>query len=238
MEKTEELMDKIKVIEKRLGYSFNRRELLISAFLHRSYLNENRTLPYSHNERLEFLGDTVLGLLISEFLFDSFPDLQEGDLSFLRSRLVEAASCTEYVKLLDLQDFLLLGKGERINVGRGRESILADLFEAIVGAIYLDGGVQAVKTFLFDNYQQTIDQIIQTPISNWKALLQDWSQKRYQTPPVYEVLKEVGPDHSKIFEVAVFINEEKVGTGSGSSKKEAQQEAAKVAYEALNHGQT
>ncbi len=136
-----------------------------------------------------------------------------------------------YVQKLRLEEFLLLGKGERRNDGRGRESILADLFEAVIGAIYLDGGTQAAHDFILNHFAEEIQDILDQPVHNWKALLQDYSQKRFQSPPWYDLISETGPDHSKHFEMAVLINGEEWGRGSGASKKEAQQTAAQKAME-------
>ena len=152
--------------------------------------------------------------------------MDEGTLSDLRSRLVEASSCVMYVNKLGIADYVLLGKGERLNRGKGRETILADLFEAIIGAIYLDVGYSAAKDFFFAHFEKEVREIIAEPSRNWKAELQDYAQKKYQTPPVYEVIAESGPSHQKHFKVAVFINNAQVGVGEGSSKKEAQQSAA------------
>jgi ribonuclease-3 len=220
------------VIEQALGYTFKNKEWLVLAFIHRSYVNENKQVS-QHNERLEFLGDSVLGLLIADFLFNSMPSTPEGELSNLRSRLVEAGSCMRYVHTLGLQGNLLLGKGERMNDGRGRESIIADLFEAIIGAIYLDGGLQEVRKFLFGKLLGDFEAILKTPMQNWKAILQDYCQKKYQQPPDYRLIEESGPDHSKHFEIGVDILGVEYGRGSGASKKEAQQAAAKAALEKL-----
>ncbi len=219
-------------IECRLGYSFKDRSLLFLAFIHRSYVNENRSIT-THNERLEFLGDSILGLLIAEYLYRGLPTTPEGELSYLRSRLVEASSCVTYVQKLDIGTFILLGKGERMNDGRGRESILADLFEAIVGAIFLDAGIEAARQFLFQKFSEEFSEILQRPIRNWKALLQDYCQKKYQRTPEYKLEEATGPDHSKIFKISVFINDLNVGHGEGSSKKEAQQAAASDALSKL-----
>lgn len=221
----EYLQNHIYTIESKIGYTFRDRSLLTLAFIHRSFINENRTIN-QHNERLEFLGDAVLGMLISEYLYRYLPSTPEGDLSYLRSRLVEASSCVNYVQSLDIASYVLLGKGERMNDGRGRDSILADLFEAIVGAIYLDGGLEAVSKFLFQNFNSQIENILKTPLRNWKALLQDYCQKKYQQTPIYHVLHASGPDHSKIFEISVLVHEQELGRGKGASKKEAQQAAA------------
>ena len=221
----DDLQLSLPLIEKKLNYSFNDRSLLTLAFIHRSYVNEHKNISH-HNERLEFLGDSILGLLVAEHLFRKMPNSPEGDLSYLRSRLVEASSCIAYVQKLGVTSHLLLGKGERMNDGRGRDSILSDLFEAIIGAIYVDGGCDAARRFLFGNFSEEIDAIVKTPLSNWKAMLQDYCQKKYQHPPVYAVIEESGPDHSKNFTIAVLIDNKEYGRGSGASKKEAQQIAA------------
>lgn len=233
MNQIERLIQQASVIESKLNYSFVDRSLLALAFIHRSFINENRGIVY-HNERLEFLGDSVLGMLISDYLYRHLPSTPEGELSYLRSRLVEASSCVSYIHTLNVAQYILLGKGERMNDGRGRESILADLFEAIVGAIYLDGGMIAAQKFLFENFSKEIETILKTPLRNWKALLQDYCQKNFQHTPVYLVLQESGPDHSKIFQVSVLINQQELGRGTGASKKEAQQAAAADALSRLN----
>ncbi|WP_039356407.1 ribonuclease III [Candidatus Protochlamydia amoebophila] len=225
MKPIEHVIRQAPAIEAKLGYTFKDPQLLVLAFVHRSFINENREVN-QHNERLEFLGDSVLGMLISDYLYCKLPKTPEGQLSYLRSRLVEASSCVHYIQSLDLSGYLLLGKGERMNDGRGRESILADLFEAIIGAIYLDGGLQAAKDFLFKNFHQHIEIILATPLRNWKALLQDYCQKNYQQTPLYQVLHESGPDHSKVFQISVWIQDRELGRGKGTSKKEAQQAAA------------
>ncbi len=231
MYQMKDLQNQLPNIEKRLGYAFKDRSLLVLAFVHRSYVNENRDALF-HNERLEFLGDAVLSIVISDYLYRNLPDTPEGQLSYLRSRLVEASSCVKYLHSLGISSFILLGKGERMNDGRGRDSILADLFEAIVGAIYMDGGLEAACLFLFSSFSDLIDEILSTPLRNWKALLQDLCQKKYQQTPSYHVVESTGPDHSKMFTVSVVVNGKELGRGIGASKKEAQQAAA---AEALSH---
>lgn len=226
MNPLELLLSQAPQIEAKLGYTFKDKNLLVLAFVHRSFINENRDIIQQHNERLEFLGDSILGMLIAEYLYKYLPSTAEGELSYLRSRLVEAHSCVLYVQSIQLEKYLLLGKGERLNGGRGRDSILADLFEAVIGAIYLDGGLEAASGFLFKNFSKSIESILKTPIRNWKALLQDYAQKKYQMPPYYKVLSEMGPDHSKMFRISVLINDQEMGYGEGPSKKEAQQSAA------------
>lgn len=219
-------------IEKKIGYTFKDRSLLTLAFTHRSYVNEHED-AVDHNERLEFLGDSILGLIIADYLYHSLTKMPEGELSYLRSRLVEATSCFHYAQKLDIEMYLLLGKGERMNNGRGRDSILADLFEAIIGAIFIDGDIEAAKEFIFKNFSSEIEQILKTPLCNWKANLQDYCQKKYHIAPVYELIDQFGPDHGRIFKIAVKIKGELAGIGEGSSKKEAQQSAAEAAYKNL-----
>ncbi|HAZ15753.1 MAG TPA: ribonuclease III [Parachlamydiales bacterium] len=230
------LLSRLPEIEKKLNYSFNNKELLLSAFVHRSYYNEHRGELQEHNERLEFLGDAVLGLLISHYLFNHFPHEQEGQLSHMRSFLVDADSCSKLLQSLDLDAFILLGRGERRNKGRGRETILADLFEALIGALFLDGGVDVVRRFFFSHFEKSLLAFLIQPIRNWKAELQDYAQKKYQITPSYIVLSEKGPDHHKFFLVGAFIEKKSVGEGEGHSKKEAEIEAAKKAMERLEKG--
>jgi ribonuclease-3 len=228
----ERLIKDAHIIESKIDYRFQDKNLLALAFVHRSFVNESKEVPH-HNERLEFLGDSVLGLLISDYLYRYMPETPEGELSYLRSRLVEASSCILYVQKLGVTQYLLLGKGEQMNDGRGRDSIQADLFEAIVGAVYLDSNLEETRRFIFKNLSIEIDRILKTPLQNWKAQLQDYCQKQYQETPVYEVLEECGPDHSKSFKIRVLINGKDTGTGEGNSKKIAQQAAAEEALKSL-----
>ncbi len=232
MKETFNIASKVGEIEAKIGYRFADKKLLTLAFTHRSYINESRTALH-HNERLEFLGDSILGLMVSEYLYCTLPDLPEGELSALRAKLVEAVSCISYIQKLDLEKYLLLGRGERMNDGRGRESILSDLFEAIIGAIFLDGGFGAAQKFFFGHFNEEIDSIIQAPLRNPKAVLQDFCQKNFQKTPHYKVLEETGPDHSKIFKIVVVLHEKELAYGEGPSKKEAQQAAAKNALALL-----
>ncbi len=234
MNPLEEFQKNIPEIESRLGYAFRDKRLLEIAFTHRSFINEYRDLTSVHNERMEFLGDSVLGMIISAYLYQLDPKMPEGELSLLRSRLVEASACASYTNQLAVGDYLLLGKGERIHATRGRDSMHANLFEAIVGALYLDGGLESAKHFLFDHFGTAFADLIASPTKNWKADLQDYTQKVHGNTPEYRVLSEEGPDHAKTFAVAVFIEGEKAGQGEGNSKKEAQQLAAKEAMEQLD----
>lgn len=220
-------------IEEKIGYSFQDNSLITLAFTHRSFLNEQRALISGHNERLEFLGDAVLGLLISEYLYRYLPNTPEGELSHLRSRLVESSSCMRYILHLKLDSYLLLGRGEKMNDGKGRESILADLFEALIGAIFLDGGIESARRFLFQTLTPLLSEIMQSPERNWKALLQDFTQKQTGKAPEYSVIEESGPDHAKRFIIAVLNEGKELGRGEGGSKKEAQQQAAESAVKKL-----
>ncbi len=218
-----------KAVEKKLQLAFRDPSLLQLAFVHRSFWNENKAHVSDHNERLEFLGDSVLGLIVAGHLFQNHPTVDEGFLSKLRSQLVDAPACAQYILQLDIGEFLLLGKGEKMNRGKGRESIMADLFEALIGALYLDQGFEAARHFFLAHFEENMEKLVASPQRNWKAELQDWTQKNFQQTPLYEVLEEFGPAHKKKFRVAVWVLEEKKGEGLGTSKKEAQFQAAKDA---------
>lgn len=234
MNPLEELRNRIPSIEALLNYRFQQQKLLETAFIHRSFINEFRGEPLEHNERLEFLGDSILNLLIADYLYKKGPNLTEGTLSHLRSSLVDATSCAKYLKQLALEPFLLLGKGERQNSGRGRETLLANLFEALVGAIYLDGGFPAAQDFIVRHFSRSLlSALVESPSCNWKAKLQEHVQKRQDPPLKYETVGEIGPEHDKSFTIVVKIGDLEVGRGVGSSKKEAQQTAAADACERM-----
>lgn len=228
-----DLLKNSSAIENILGYHFRDKKYLSLAFIHRSFYNEHRDLVHEHNERLEFLGDSVLGLIISDYLYTHLPLQAEGELSQLRAHLVEAGTCARFLQGLGLAEYVLLGKGEKLNEGRGRETILADLFEALIGAIYLDGGLEEVRRVFWTHFGDEIALILKRPNQNWKAQLQDYSQKKYQKPPLYRVEKETGPDHSKVFHVVASLDTTEVGRGMGASKKEAEQAAAADALKRL-----
>lgn len=223
----------IDLVEKKINIKFKDRSLLFHAFVHRSFWNENKSSTSYHNERLEFLGDSVLGLILADYLFKNYPDLNEGTLSKLRSQLIDSSSCLQYVQHLGLSEFLLLGKGEKMNQGKGRQSILADLFETVIGAIYLDQGLQAAYKFFFDNFKDHVERQVVQPMHNWKAELQDWAQKKFQDTPVYKVLEEIGSPHNKQFSVGVWVMGSQMGKGIGYSKKEAEMMAAQDALSKL-----
>jgi ribonuclease-3 len=223
------LVKGIPLIEAQIGYTFKEKSLATLAFIHRSFTNENRGVVEGHNERLEFLGDAILGLIISDYLYSHLPDHPEGELSYLRSRLVEATACTLYLQKIGLERFLMVGKGESMNEGKGRGSILADLFEALMGAIYLDGGMEVARNFFFTHFKEEVLAILDKPHRNWKAEFQDYCQKNFQKPPEYTVLRAEGPDHLKTFYIQVELDGNVFGKGKGSSKKEGEQAAAENA---------
>lgn len=233
MDLLKELKNRLCEIEERLGYTFEEKEYLIKAFVHRSFLNECSDESQEHNERLEFLGDSVLSLIVAEYLFELFPDWPEGDLSPMRARLVDAKSCACYLDKLNVEEFLLLGKGQKLSLERARASIFADLFEAILGAIYLDSHYERSREFFFTQFKENIESILSEPDQNYKALLQKHVQQLEQITPLYRIKSEEGPDHAKCFIIEVFIKEEKFGEGEGASKKQAQQKAAQNACEKL-----
>jgi ribonuclease-3 len=221
------------LIAEKLNYTFTNPSLLDEALTHSSYRHEAKEEGLRHNERLEFLGDQVLGLLVSQFLYAKMGEAEEGTLSHLRAHLVESASCAEYVQKLGICEFIKLGKGEARNQGRGRETLFADLFEAILGAIFLDGGFDAAFLFFEDKVVPLLDEKLKNPPFNFKAALQTFVQKEYKTHPQYKVLEESGPEHSKIFKVGVYVQDKMLGLGEGGSKKLAEMQAAKNALQAF-----
>ena len=225
------LQDELAQLQEKLGYTFQETKHLIGACIHSSYVNENKDEVKGHNERHEFLGDSVLGLIVAEELYLRLPDEPEGSLSRLKAALVEAEACVRYVETLGIESYLVLGKGEAQNQGRGHQTILADFFEAVMAAIYLDGGYGACRSFFLKHFSDLIEVGIESPEKNAKVRLQDLIQKEFKEPPEYKVLSEEGPGHEREFTVAVYVKDEEVGRGVGHSKKDAQNEAARVALE-------
>lgn len=220
------------ILENKISIQFTDKELLKQAFTHRSYINENKHITQEHNERLEFLGDAVLELATTSFLFKKYPKRQEGELTSFRAALVNTNTLSEVAAQLGFNDFLLLSKGESKDTGRARQYILADTFEALIGALYLDQGYEAAYTFIDTNLLLLTDEIVQT--GSWvdaKSSFQEKSQEMLSVTPLYETILEEGPDHNKYFTVAVKIKDETIATGKGKSKQEAEQEAARNALE-------
>ena len=225
---------KLMELEKIIGYQFNNTNNLKEAITHRSFANEHRNHQMKDNERLEFLGDAILDLIISKYLFDKYPVMPEGDLSKVRASIVCEGSLAKTARNIDLGAFILLGKGEEMTGGRTRNSILADAFEAVTGAIFVDGAFEDVVKFLQTTLIENVDSLsVEDLYTDYKTILQENIQKESMQPLHYEVVDEKGPDHDKDFYVAVYHGELCLGKGIGKSKKEAEQQAAKTALKAL-----
>lgn len=221
--------------ERKIGIVFADDALLRSAFTHRSYLNEHRGERLEHNERLEFLGDAVLELATTHFLFEKFPEKAEGELTALRSALVNTGTLADTASELGMNDYLLLSKGEEKDTGRARSFLLANAFEAVVGAIYLDQGYDAAVRFISQFLFVKIDEIVEKRL--WldaKSHFQEKAQDAMGVTPVYSTIKESGPDHDKKFIVGVYLKEVLVAQGEGKSKQEAEQDAARNGLLAKN----
>jgi ribonuclease-3 len=223
-------MANLENLESVLGVSFRDQGLLKEALTHRSYLNENPKWPLPHNERLEFLGDAVLELVVTEYLYAQFPASPEGRLTAVRAALVNYQNLASVGKKINLEDFIFLSRGEAKDTGRAREVILANAMESLLGAIYLDQGYGAAKRSITALILPEVDKIIaEEKYRDPKSFLQEKVQTRYKITPVYKVLGENGPDHDKVFEVGVFVNDELMGKGEGPSKQEAETKAAEAA---------
>ncbi|MCC6543419.1 MAG: ribonuclease III [Nitrospirae bacterium] len=220
--------EQMRDLEKRLSYNFMNIDLLKEAVTHKSYVNENPDLNAKDNERLEFLGDAVLDLSISSYLVENFPQYQEGELSKFKSMMVSEPSLSKIASELDIGEYLLLGRGEEHTGGRKKESLLANALEAIIAAIYFDGGLPAADRFVRMVFVAQIQTATREGISlDYKTDLQEYCQGHDLELPSYRVSKEMGPDHKKTFEVELLINGEVLGLGIGKNKKEAEQRAAK-----------
>ncbi|MEK7390902.1 MAG: ribonuclease III [Patescibacteria group bacterium] len=218
--------------EKNAGINFADKKLLRQAFVHRSYINENKDAGFEHNERLEFLGDAVLELVITDYLYKKYPDKTEGDMTLYRSALVNATTCAAVATKLGVNDFLILSKGESKDVGRARQYILANTLEAIIGALYLDQGYDVAKDFIGRHISPLIGKVLAE--GSWmdsKSRFQERAQDIEGSTPSYKTIKETGPDHDKRFTVGVFIGAKMVASGEGESKQDAEQEAARKALE-------
>jgi ribonuclease-3 len=220
-------------IEERFGIAFKNKALLQEALTHRSYINENPSWPVGHNERLEFLGDAVLELVVTEFLFGRFPEKPEGELTSLRAAMVNADMLSQRASDIGMNDALLLSRGEAKDIGRARQYLLANAFEALIGALYLDRDYEAAKEFLARVLFPQLDYVLQNRLwKDAKSLFQEKAQEHAGITPAYQVLREWGPDHAKHFVIGVFLNDEKIAEGDGDSKQEAETQAAAAALEA------
>jgi ribonuclease III len=213
-----------------LGVNFKDTNLLLSAITHRSYLNEHRDATWEHNERLEFLGDAVLELVVTDFLFTTYTDKPEGELTAIRAALVNTVSLSAASEQLGVNKYLLMSKGEAKDEGRARQYILANVFEACIGAIYLDQGYDTARDFIAKRLFGHTEEIIKMRLwQDAKSRFQELAQEHASITPTYETVSQEGPDHDRVFTIGVFLRREKVAEGKGRSKQEAEQQAAQAA---------
>jgi len=218
--------------EEKIGVEFKNKDLLVQAFCHRSYLNENPDFYLPHNERLEFLGDAVLELAVTQYLYNKYPQKAEGELTNWRASLVNAKILAEVAKKIGFNDFLLLSRGENKELGKARQYILANTLEALIGAMYLDQGIDPCQKFIEKNLIKELPRIIEEGLyKDAKSRFQEESQEKVGVTPTYKVLEEWGPDHVKHFTIGVFLDKELIAKGEGSSKQEAELKAAKNALD-------
>jgi len=225
---TTQTMKDLSRLEKTIEVVFNNLDLLRQSVVHRSYLNENPNFHLPHNERLEFLGDAVLEIIVTDYLYYNFPNTPEGDLTNWRASLVNSKMLAKIAREIDLEDYLYLSKGEaKDNNSKARQYILANAMEALIGAIYLDQGLKAAEKFVKKRILSKLDDILKNKLyQDPKSKFQEKAQETYRITPHYRVLKETGPDHAKVFEVGLYLGEELVSHGKGTSKQEAQVDAA------------
>lgn len=224
-------------LQKLLQVTFADTDILLTAITHRSYLNEHREATWDHNERLEFLGDAVLELVVTDYLFAEYPEKPEGELTAIRAALVNTVSLSAAAETLGVNEYLLMSKGEAKDLGRARQYILANVFEACIGAIYIDQGYEAAKVFIADRLFSKTEEIVRKRLwQDAKSRFQELSQEQVSVTPTYETVGQSGPDHDRVFTVGVFLRSEKVAEGTGRSKQEAEQQAAEKAIEAKGWG--
>jgi ribonuclease-3 len=228
-------MIKFSDFEKKIKVVFKDKSLLQQAFTHRSYINENPGMSFSHNERLEFLGDAVLELIVTDFLYKKYPTYAEGELTALRSALVNAIIISEVALKIGMNDYLLLSKGEAKDNGKARQYILANTYEALVGAMYLDQGYEITNKFITKNLLPKTEEIVNKKLwRDAKSLVQEKAQEFVSVTPAYKVLHESGPDHDKHFTVGIYFGPDLIAEGKGKSKQEAEQKAAEAALKMKN----
>ncbi len=228
----------LQLFERHAGIRFRELEFLNQAFTHRSFANELGESA-ENNERLEFLGDSVLGLAVSEYLYESLPDQPEGELARIKSFVVSEASLSEIARALRVDNYILIGRGEEYSGGRSKKAILADCLEAIIGAYYLDSGFQPSRLFVHQMLIPEINKVLENRhAKDYKTMLQEYVQKRMKTYPKYKVVQKTGPDHDRTFWIEVHVGDRSFGAGKGKNKKEAEQEAARIAYEGMHVAQS
>lgn len=225
--------EKFSNLEEKLGFKFKDKSLLKNAFVHRSYLNEHKHYKGASNERLEFLGDAILSLIVSLYLFQKLPQSPEGELTMLRASLVRTETLAKLAENLSLGDYLLLSKGEEESGGRNNPSILANAFEALLGAIFLDQGIDQTQSFLQKVILSKWQRLTQLAVTDNKSKLQELLQRKYHHSPIYKLHKSWGPDHDRKFEIGVYLEEKLLGKGVGKNKQQAAQNAARDALTGL-----
>lgn len=221
-------------LEKALKINFRNKGLLAQAFVHRSFLNEHRGEGLISNERLEFLGDSVLNFIVSQYLYLTYPDHPEGDLTNFRASIVKTNFLSKISQVLSLGDYILMSRGEEESGGRKRETILADTLEAFLGAFFIDQGIEVCEQFVQKNIVPHLSLIIkEKSYRDYKSRLQEHTQTERDGTPIYRVLSMEGPDHNRVFRVGVYVHKKLIGKGDGKSKQEAEQEAARAALDKL-----
>lgn len=225
-------MNKLNKLEKQIGIAFKNKRLLENAFVHRSYLNEHKDFPLQSNEKLEFLGDSVLSLITSMYLYNKYPTLHEGDYTEIKSAVVKTHSLAKAALDLNLGEYLYLSRGEEAGKGRSNTNLLADCFEALIASIFIDKGFNAAYDFVLAYlFRDDLDHLVtRKQYFSAKSKLQEYSQAVFKSTPVYKIMKEEGPEHKRIFTVVAYVNNKNMGSASGKSKKEAEE---KVAAKAL-----
>jgi len=227
------IQDDLKKLQAHINVTFTDAHILLSAVTHRSYLNEHREATWEHNERLEFLGDAVLELVVTDYLFKEFPDKPEGELTAIRAALVNTVSLAGASEELGINDYLLMSKGEAKDIGRARQYILANAFEACIGAIYLDQGYVAAENFIGQRLFPKTAEIVKKRLwQDPKSRFQELAQEQVSITPLYQTTDQTGPDHDRVFTVGVYLKNELVAEGTGRSKQEAEQQAAQEAIAA------
>lgn len=233
MTEADKITENLPKLEKIVGLAFVDQIHLLTAITHRSYLNEHREAKQDHNERYEFLGDAVLELIVTDFLFHKYPEKPEGELTAIRAALVNTVSIADAAVKMNINEYLLLSKGEAKDTGRARQYILANTFEAIIGAVYLDQGYDAAKEFVASHLFDKTDTIVKKRLwQDAKSRFQELSQEQAGVTPSYDTLGQAGPDHDRMFTVGVFLGKEKIAVGQGRSKQEAEQSAAEAGMKA------
>lgn len=229
---TDKLTRDWSAFEKLIGVTFKNTDLLTQAFIHRSYLNENPRVGLEHNERLEFLGDAVLELAVTDFLYREYPESPEGELTSYRAALVNANTMADFANEIGMNEYLFLSRGEAKDTGKARLYILANAIEALIGAMYLDQGYDAAEGFIDRFLHKRAGDIVKKKLwRDSKSLVQEKAQEHLGVTPAYKVVKETGPDHDKHFTIGIFFGNDKIAEGRGHSKQEAEQDAARAAIE-------